>query len=841
MLRQCPWGCAPNRCRMPRFRAGRTPCMTSGVTRCRTARDQQRLSTTPIPLSQQGRAVAVRAALKGARHVAIVRLGSIGDVVASLPIAWYLREFLGKETKISWIVHGASTDLLAGFAALDDVITLPKGSLLGSMRRWRRVLAAHEIDAVVDIHGNLKSGVVDYLTGAKVRIGFHRRDCRENWNPLFTTHRLPRLESPNKTGRAKCIGEVLECTELKPRFGLTFGEVHNAAARRCLGRLDADRRPVAVLQLGRIEDVRSWPAESFATLADRLLVSGYSVLVLAGPQEIEAGHRVQSLLKGERPFLHFEIGSMSLAEVGAAFVSLAAKNTDKKSGALENVFVGGDSGCLHLAAACGLPSLALFGPQDPERTAPIGENVRVLYHPEVASCIPCSRRECHHPTQSFCMRSITVDEVVREVLPKPHERGPAVAEFQPVASVEPRRVEPPHTLGERIAEMASPALAAILVSAVCVLALQSSGARAELWETALRSTEQANAYPGVASLVGLDTGPLARLISLGAAFGCLLLTFLVGRQLGSSAAGLIGAAALSSSALFHSLGTSGPSAAGFAFLVNLSFFLYVRSEVRVVTRRRWSGAPAALAAVGAFATRGVVGLLLPSAAIVAFLCGEKSVKRIVRQQSFAVVACALVAAGLWLAIAGATAPEGGDLFEPLSSSSTLSRWSYLHWFVELGGALLVLGPLALIVHLKNRRYREDLGFADRQWRFPKAAFLGGILVVHLLPGVALDYVIALLPSLCVLIGAWLERIARDRLTTRRGHQASAVLNVALICAGLWTLPPLATAPHDELPWLLPALFAVLTFLCFRHPSHSSEGVALRLSAIGVVTAALLPA
>ena len=324
---------------------------------------------------------SLQEALGKARHIALVRLGSIGDVIATMPLAWTLRAAAPPGTKITWLVHGAAADLVRGLDAVDEVTIVPKGSVLRAIPEWKRVLRPLEIDTTIDVHGNLKSGVVCRLTGAERRIGFHRRDCREHWNPLFTNVKLPRLTARNKTGRAVEIARLLEVDDT-PRFDLRFSADEQARAADVLtapasSNATGRPEPVAALQLGRSEDIRSWPLARYAELTRKLLAAGYRVLILGGPPERESGEALRKLLPDDEPRLRYEVGTLTLREVGALFARLALEAQSGRGA----VYVGGDSGCLHLSAATGLRTIGLFGPQDPDRTAPIGGHVDIVYHP----------------------------------------------------------------------------------------------------------------------------------------------------------------------------------------------------------------------------------------------------------------------------------------------------------------------------------------------------------------------------------------------------------------------------------------------------------------------------
>ncbi len=139
---------------------------------------------------------------------------------------------------------------------------------------------------------------------------------------------------------------------------------------------------------------KRWPMRSFADLATALRrrVPGVRALILVGPQEVWLGVRVYE----ESGKIHPVVGpDLDLAGLAAVVAHL-------------DLFVSNDSGPMHLAAALGVPCLALFGPTDPRRTAPAGDGHQVLSRH--LWCSPCFRRRCpllYHG----CLRGIGVDEV----------------------------------------------------------------------------------------------------------------------------------------------------------------------------------------------------------------------------------------------------------------------------------------------------------------------------------------------------------------------------------------------------------------------------------------------
>ena len=137
---------------------------------------------------------------------------------------------------------------------------------------------------------------------------------------------------------------------------------------------------------------KCWPPERFAQLADRLISEcGADVIFFGTPEEKGITERIQSNMKLRAISL---VGQSSMRDLAALFASCS-------------VFIGNDSGAMHVAAAAGLPVIGIFGPTDPEGTAPVTEQFTLIR--EAVSCSPCFLRAC--PVDHRCMTRITVDSV----------------------------------------------------------------------------------------------------------------------------------------------------------------------------------------------------------------------------------------------------------------------------------------------------------------------------------------------------------------------------------------------------------------------------------------------
>jgi len=142
---------------------------------------------------------------------------------------------------------------------------------------------------------------------------------------------------------------------------------------------------------------KCWPPERFAQLADRLISEcGADVIFFGTPGEKEIAARILSNMKSRAISL---VGETSMRDLAALFARCS-------------LFIGNDSGAMHVAAAAGLPVIGIFGSTEPEGTAPVTQQFTLIR--EVVSCSPCFLRRC--PVDHRCMTRIAVDSVFSAAL-----------------------------------------------------------------------------------------------------------------------------------------------------------------------------------------------------------------------------------------------------------------------------------------------------------------------------------------------------------------------------------------------------------------------------------------
>jgi len=231
----------------------------------------------------------------------------------------------------------------------------------------------------------------------------HRWGYRGNWRSLLLTAPVPR-PTPQKRLQIEDYRELLDAlgvappTTWVPRLEIDDRRRESAARRLERAQLTGDGPLVGFFPGAEFGPSKRWPWRRFAEAINRLRERRPDLrqAIIVGPNEVWLGVRIHE----ESGRLHPLVGpDLDLAELAAVLSSFDALVTN-------------DSGPMHLAAAVGVPCIALFGPTDPERTAPAGPGHQVISRDRW--CAPCFRRRCpllHHR----CLRDIGVDDVVERV------------------------------------------------------------------------------------------------------------------------------------------------------------------------------------------------------------------------------------------------------------------------------------------------------------------------------------------------------------------------------------------------------------------------------------------
>jgi lipopolysaccharide heptosyltransferase II len=343
-------------------------------------------------------------------RILLVRLRQIGDVVFTTPAIHALRQRF-PDALLSYIVEPAAAPIVVDNPYLEDVIVAPRGrgpsGVLDDLALGRRLRAAR-FDLAIDFHGGPRASLLTWLSGATERLGYEV--AGRSW---MYTRRIARPRALRARHSVENQWDLLAPLGIAPpdraRFPVEMtldATVAQAVGDRLASAGVAGNELLVVIHVSAGNPFRRWPAAHFVELAVSL-ASGdplRRVLVTSGPSERDAAGRViaeaQARLGDPRARQMLSCGEFSLAELRALL--------DRAT-----LYIGGDSGPLHIAATTGVPIVGLYGPTLPARSAPWRDGAWITESVDAGElpCRPCDQRVCE-PGDFRCLTSISPAQVL---------------------------------------------------------------------------------------------------------------------------------------------------------------------------------------------------------------------------------------------------------------------------------------------------------------------------------------------------------------------------------------------------------------------------------------------
>jgi ADP-heptose:LPS heptosyltransferase len=328
-----------------------------------------------------------------APSILIILMGSLGDVARGLCLVSHIKDHL-PDSRVSWLIEARRIDMVNFHPQLDKIIVFERSQGAAGVWDLYRTLRREHFDVTLDLQRIFKSGLFALLSGARRRIGFHRRNSKEfNW--LFNNEYIPYFrENLSK------LDHYLKFTEhlgLSDPDGLEFGFKHldvNQIVPPAV--VEIQNKFIAVV-MGSSWESKNWHFEGYCNFVQYVLNNlKRPVILLGGNSQKPIAAR---LVKKTNSHGVFDLTGNSLLEMIAVLKAAAAA-------------VGPDSGPGHLAAAVGTPYITLFGPTPADRHAPYGcEHLIVQSN---LDCVPCYKRQCPDRHKQ-CMENIDVDDVAEKI------------------------------------------------------------------------------------------------------------------------------------------------------------------------------------------------------------------------------------------------------------------------------------------------------------------------------------------------------------------------------------------------------------------------------------------
>ncbi|MDP3298378.1 MAG: lipopolysaccharide heptosyltransferase II [Thermodesulfovibrionia bacterium] len=329
--------------------------------------------------------------------ILIIKPSSLGDVIHSLPFLKAIKNTF-HDADIEWVISKSLKEILEGNHLINRLIVFDKDSWtkIGNLSKTVKeaiglinILRSGHYDMVVDLQGLLRSGLITFFSSSPLKVGF--KNAREG-SSIFYNKKISVNGSLHAVDRcleiAKSIGAKID----KVEFPLIF---INDAERKKIKNLIGDLQEYVVVIPSARWKTKRWSPENFGTLISKLSVP---CIVTGSRADEQIVKEVMRFSNGKGTNF---CGKTDLKELTALIAGAKAVVTN-------------DSGPMHIAAALGVPVIALFGPTDPYKTGPYGwqekKNLKVIR--ASISCSPCFKKKCK---DLLCMDGISVGTVLKEL------------------------------------------------------------------------------------------------------------------------------------------------------------------------------------------------------------------------------------------------------------------------------------------------------------------------------------------------------------------------------------------------------------------------------------------
>ncbi|MFN7985728.1 MAG: glycosyltransferase family 9 protein [Vicinamibacterales bacterium] len=341
--------------------------------------------------------------------ILLVRLRQIGDVVFTTPtLAALANRFPGVE--LTYLVEPAAAPVVSGNPHGSRVLVVPRrpglGGLLDDIRLGGE-LRRMQFDIVLDFHGGPRASLLTWLSRAPRRVGYEIKGRAWMYTDRVARARELRARHSveNQWDLLTAIGVEPPSRERYPAEMVVDAGVAASVRQRLVTHGVSADDAVVIMHVSAGNPFRRWPLESFADVAATLAQASprVRVIITSGPSEAGAAQQVidnaRARLPEHRRGAVLECGEFSLVEL-RALTDLAA------------LYIGGDSGPMHIASTSRVPMVSLYGPTLPARSEPwraSADAAAVEVHG--LTCRPCEQRVCV-PGDFRCLTGITPAQVI---------------------------------------------------------------------------------------------------------------------------------------------------------------------------------------------------------------------------------------------------------------------------------------------------------------------------------------------------------------------------------------------------------------------------------------------
>jgi ADP-heptose:LPS heptosyltransferase len=329
----------------------------------------------------------------------------MGDLVLALPAIESIKNACKNKT-FHLVIDSAYTDIAETIEGIENLILYPR-NLLKASRGVEKVSATLDFvrqlrdsspDMAIDLQGAVASSTMTFLSGARIRVG------RSTAKRAYLYNR--KVNILRGVHKAFSYTEIAYAAGVRARIGPPVISAANKNRRSLKEILLAagitERKPIVCIHPGAGVLYKEWTREGFADVSDWLISKGFQVVFIGGNRNIAGISKVASFMK--RP--SFNLGNrLSIGEL----IALLERSA---------LYIGNDSGPMHLAGAAGIPVIAMFGPACENEWGPMTDKAVILRGD--ARCAKCAGLRCQYGFK--CIKKISPADVkaaVRRLITEP--------------------------------------------------------------------------------------------------------------------------------------------------------------------------------------------------------------------------------------------------------------------------------------------------------------------------------------------------------------------------------------------------------------------------------------
>ena len=343
------------------------------------------------------------------KRILVITQRYLGDTLLITPLIHSLKQAY-EDVKIDVLLPHSNIGILQGNPDIAHLITFPKPLTLKSFTKLLWSLY-RQYDLAISLQTSDRTILCSSVAG-KISLGFVETEWRKNWWKKWL------ISDFLIFGQQHAILENLrfcKLLDIKPRYSLI-------PPQSTLSQNFVANSAYAVLHIMPQWRYKQWHNQGWLEVIDYLAARGLEIVISGGNQTDELAF-LDTLITASKQTVINLAGKLSLPELSETIRHA-------------KIFIGPDTGITHLAAATGIPVVAIFGPTDPEKWAPWPRgyhssaqpfhrqgiqsvnNVTIIQNPEKRECIPCQGEGCdrHRQSHSSCLDELTPHIVIDAIV-----------------------------------------------------------------------------------------------------------------------------------------------------------------------------------------------------------------------------------------------------------------------------------------------------------------------------------------------------------------------------------------------------------------------------------------